>query len=277
MGILRKIEKPSFPPPPKPELKIDEKTAAYIEKLKGDPAFDGPLDIKVGDFDGPLDLLLELVRRARINIEDIFVSPIVDQYLQLTMQQVGDIDFEKATEFIKIASILLEIKAKSLLHKPEENDETSIKRERSHHEEEYALFTELFELMKEKEAVGFFHRLPDPITEVPHVVMADLTTDGLVKAFQKLFLRFDKKHATILQRKIVKDRFTVAEKITNILMVMKHRKQVNFSELFEGDATKNELITTFQALLELLKSQEITVEQPDIFADIIKNRKEIVS
>ena len=262
-------------PQPRP-LVIDEKVGAYIEKLKAEPnEFNGPLDIKIDDFEGPLDLLLHLVKLAKISIEDIFVSKITEQYL-LMMQSITETDLEKASEFIEIAAILIEIKSKSLLPKPELEipDENDSKKELIRRLEEYKLYKQAGEKMKDIETVGIFYKEPDSTATDPHVVLRDMTMEGLLSAMQKLLFKMETRATFTPPRKITLDRFTVADKVGHIRDIMMFREEVNFVELFEADYTKSEIITTFQALLELLKMQAVYADQVETFGDIIIKRRE---
>ncbi|MCL2796566.1 MAG: segregation/condensation protein A [Firmicutes bacterium] len=275
MGVVvKKIAEFELPKPR--TLSLDERTSAYIEKLKTDRAeeFDGPLDVKIDDFDGPLDLLLFMVKAARIDIEDIFVSKITEQYLAL-MQDLAETDLEKASEFIETAAILIEIKSKALLPKPEAEipDENDAKRELIRRLEEYKLFKEAGEKMKLQETVGLFFRPPDPSVGDPQIILRDMTMEGMIGAMQKLFLKMEQRGFSAPPRKIVLDRFTVADKMGHIRDILLIREEVGFTELFESDYTKSEIITTFQALLELLKMQACLAAQDEIFGEIIIRRR----
>ena len=262
---------------PKPRvLSLDERTSAYIEKLMSDGAesFAGPLNVHIDDFEGPLDLLLFMVKASRISIEDIFVSRITDQYLAL-MTGLSEINLEKASEFIEIAAILIEIKSKALLPKPEteQPDENDAKKELIRRLEEYKLYKEAGEKMKRQETVGIFFKSADPSVNDPQIILRDMTMDGLISAMQKLFLKMEQRGAPPLPRKITLDRFTVADKIGHIIDIMLLREEVAFHELFDADYTKSEIITTFQALLELLKLQKVYAEQDEIFGEIMIKRR----
>lgn len=230
--------------------------------------------IKLDDFEGPLDLLLHLIKKSKINIEDIFISQITEQYLGY-MNQIKDIDLDKASEFIEIAAQLLEIKSKSLLPKPvtavdpeaEDDEKRFIQRL-----EEYNLFKQASEKMKRQETVDMHYRDPDDTVGTTKFVLKDMNMQGLIKALQKMFLKLDEKELKSLQRKITLDRFTVSEKMDHIRDAMVLRDNVSFFELFESDYTKSEIITTFQALLELMKLQFLSAEQNEIYGDIILHK-----
>jgi len=280
MGALEKrIERLELTPPPPPQLSIDEKTNAYIEKLTSDNEveFVSPVTVKLDDFDGPLDLLLFLVKKEKVSIEDVFISKITDQYIQI-IKQSEHLDLETASEFIEIAAILLEIKAKALLPQQilPQTDETDSKKELIRRLEEYRLYKEASEKLKQFETTGMFFKPPDSSLTDPTVILKDMTMEGLLKAINKMFLRLEQKGAADTgSKKIVLDRFTVSEKIDHIKDFLTVRKKASFFELFEDENySKSEIITTFQALLELLKTQEVEAEQQEVYGDIIIKRRE---
>ncbi len=233
---------------------------------------DDSLKFKLEQFEGPLDLLYHLIKQAKIDIRDIFISEITEQYLEM-MQDLDSIDMDKAADFTLMAATLLEIKSKQLLPKPEiveyfedaEDPEEQLYRQL----EEYKLFKEASEKLKVIEDVGKFYKEPEPTAgDFRYVLPDQLSLDALITAFSKMMHRVSVKAEAVEERKIEKDRFTVAEKIAQIKDSLLIKKQFKFSELFEDDYSKSEIINTFLALLELLKSQLITVSQQSAFADI---------
>lgn len=231
--------------------------------------------IKLAQFEGPLDLLLHLIKRAKIQICEIFVSEITHQYLDY-ISEMDNVDLEKASEFIEMAAYLVEIKAKALLPKPEvitqqEEDDGS---ELIRRLEEYELYKNASEKMKKSETVRIFFRPPDPKVGDERITLKDMTLEGLFAALQKIYTRIEKRSLTITEREILRDPFTVAEKIELIESVLNVRPRVRFDELFKENCTKNEVITTFQALLELMKLQYLEVTQEETFGEILLIKKE---
>lgn len=240
----------------------------YISKLKDTNDYSDSYNIKIEKFEGPIHLLLQLVKLAKIKIQDIFISKITEQYLSY-MEQIDRLDMEKAAGFIEIATILIEIKSKSLLPlNPEEIEDNSAKKELIQRIEEYKIYKEASEKMKESETVGIYFKEPDNTVGDPRIVLKDMTMDGLTKALQKLFLKLEKQAIVAPQRKITLDRFTVADKISHIKDTMLFREEISFFELFEADYSRSEIITTFQALLELLKLQFAKARQEELFGNI---------
>lgn len=250
-----------------PERKVD--LSGEDKAASADEYNENSYRVKLEQFEGPLDLLLHLIKSAKIRIEDIFVSEITEQYLSY-MDQVASLDLDSASEFIEMAAWLLEIKARTLLPKPQEElpPEEDPQKQLIRRLEEYKLYKEACAKMKEQEAVGMHFRAPDAGLGEPRFVLKDMNMDGLMVALQKMFLKLEKRSITARARHITLDRFTVAEKMSHIKDFMLLRERASFTELFEEDYTKSEIITTFQALLELLKLQFVRVEQQEVFGEI---------
>lgn len=233
--------------------------------------------IKLDQFEGPLDLLLHLIKEAKIDIQDIFISEITEQYLKI-IEDIDEVDIEKASDFIDMAATLLEIKSKKLLPKPvvvddveEEDPEVVFIRQ----VQEYKLFKEASEKLKTIEDVDRFYKKPDEkVGDFRYVLPDSLDVNALINAFTKLMQNVTEKAETPVPRKIEKDRFTVAQKIAHIKDTLLERNNFMFSELFEADYSRSEIINTFLAVLELLKSQLIKVVQDNSFDDIQIYKKE---
>ncbi len=225
---------------------------------------------RLENFEGPLDLLLHLIKEAKIEIKDIFVSQVTEQFLEY-INGLERLDVDKASEYLNMAATLLEIKSKSILPRIEdfaddiEDPETALIRQL----EEYKLFKEASAKLKEQENVLRFYKEPDKSVGDVKIVYNDFNLDGLISAFSKLLMRVDdKKRQENALKEIPKEVFTVRDKIEHIRTNLLERNQMSFFEMFSSYYTRNELITTFQAMLELLKHQYITVEQSEIFDDI---------
>ncbi len=237
----------------------------------------GVFNFKLENFEGPLHLLLALVKAAKVDIEDIFVSDITSQYLELMQQDMSNIDMDKATEFVQMAATLLEIKSKALLPKideefddGEESDEDRIKRQLR----ELELFKEASQLLKPLETIHRFYREPDYTEDDSRTVIKDFSFEKLLDAFAMLLHKVDNTPKAPEPKQIIRDRFSVAEKLYMISVAIKEKKTLRFFELFEADYTKSEIINTFLALLELLKKQVVSAEQDEAFGDIVLTLKD---
>lgn len=226
--------------------------------------------VKLDAFEGPLDLLLHLIKRSKIKICDIYVSDITRQFLQY-IEELDAIDLDKASEFLGMAAYLVEIKAKSLLPKPEilrEGEEEDDGSELIRRLEEYELYKKETEKLKDLETVGMHYREPDHTVGDDRFILKDMTMDGLFAALRKIFERAEKRTLEGVPKEIVRDPFTVDEKIAHIRSSIEFDGKLRFSELFSDYPTVNEIITTFQALLELMKLQFLTAEQSETFGEI---------
>lgn len=246
-----------------------------VENVKN---FDSEVDYTtvLENFEGPLDLLLHLIKQEEIEIKDIFVSQVTEQFLTY-MKALPYLDMEKASDYLNIAATIIDIKARSLVPPPDDDfgddyypDDDDPKMGLIQALEEYRMIKEEANKLKEMETVGYFFKEPDKGIGKTQVKYKDFTLDGLVQAFAKLMLK--RENATSGKggstHSIPKDPYTVKDKIVSIRKTVKEREKVFFDELFEQDAPKTEIVTTFQALLELLKHQFLRVSQDEIFSTI---------
>ena len=226
---------------------------------------------KLSNFDGPLDLLLYLVKQSEIEIKDIFVSEVTDQFLQY-INSVDELDIEKASEYLSMAATLLEIKAKAILPPTPFDDETEEEDPQQaliRRLEEYKIFKEEAEKLKTRENTASFYKAPDDSANDVRIVYTDFNLEGLIKAFVGVMTRADLRQAEKTTKKeIPKEVFTVKDKIAYIREQLLDKQECSFFDLFPLDCSRAELITTFQAMLELLKLQYIKCLQQEIYGDI---------
>ncbi len=237
------------------------------------------LELKLSNFDGPLDLLLSLVKENKIEIKDIFVSQVTEQFLEY-MNQVSELDVELASEYMAMAATLLEIKSRALLPpvvKDDEPEEETPEAVLIRQLEEYKLFKEIVTELKEQENVDRFYRDPDKnVGKEVSVIKENLSMDGFIAAFNKFLAKLQVKsqQSTTVSRTMARESFSVPQKINFIREVLKTVNEFKFAELFEPGASRNEYVTTFIAVLELTKLQIITIRQSDIFEDIVIVKRE---
>lgn len=237
------------------------------------------LELKLSNFDGPLDLLLSLVKENKIEIKDIFVSQVTEQFLEY-MNQVSELDVELASEYMAMAATLLEIKSRALLPpvvKDDESEEETPEAVLIRQLEEYKLFKEIVTELKEQENVDRFYRDPDKnVGKEVSVIKENLSLDGFIAAFNKFLAKLQVKsqQSTTVSRTMARESFSVPQKINFIREVLKTVNEFKFTELFEPGASRNEYVTTFIAVLELTKLQIITIRQSDIFEDIVIVKRE---
>lgn len=235
------------------------------------------LTLHLKDFNGPLDMLLFLIGKAKIDIKDIFVSQVTDQYIQ-SVQSAPDLDMDDASAFIAMAATLLEIKSRSLLPKPKIEEEEDPEQALIRQLEEYQRFKEIARNMQdfEKAAALLFHKLPEEYPLPPPTLeLRNLTMDGLLAAFARVMARVkaDDEPTESAARRIVRDEYTVARCTAHILRKLK-KGPVRFEKLFSPHPTRDEVVTLFLALLELMRLGRAGVAQDGVFGEMLVEPRE---
>lgn len=230
------------------------------------------------DFDGPLDLLLHLINKAQVDIKDIFVSQITDQYIE-HVQNAVDLDMDDATDFLVMAATLLEIKSRAMLPRPPrlEEDEEDPEQALIRRLEEYKRFRETAaEMQRFEQAAGAMYvKLPEEYPLPPqNVELTGLTLEGLVSAFLRIYNRRPAEPETrevnhYAPRDIRRDEHTVQECMLVLLKGLKQQGSLRFETVFSQAPTKEEVVTLFLALLELLRLGETHIVQEDVYGDIL--------
>lgn len=251
--------------PQQPKIVPIVVSANDLQKFENSSAY----KIKLENFEGPLDLLLYLIKDSKAEIEDIKLAEITDQYLEY-MKDLDSIDMETAAEFIDIAATLLEIKSKHLLPqeqevKVDEQDDEQLLLMRL---KEYKLFKEASEKLKLQENVDRLYRVPDEKVNDFRIILKQMNVENLISAFTKMLSRASIEVAVEETKTIERDRWTVEEKEFEIRTLVTEKGSLKFSEIVTSDFTRGEIITTFMALLEMLKRQEIEVSQDEQFGEI---------
>ena len=233
-------------------------------------------EFKLKDFDGPLDLLLTLIGKAQIDIRDIFVSEITDQYLEI-VRNAPDLDMDEASDFLLMAATLLEIKSRAMLPRaPKQEDEPDPETELIRRLEEYKRFRETAESMKEFEASAkrVFTKLPEEYPLPPQEVeLTGLTLEGLQEAFLRIWQRRpqlddDPESNHYAPRNIHRDNHTVQDCMLNLLYRIRKKKRMRFEDAFSDAPTREEVVTYFLAVLELLKLGQMHVRQDTVYGGI---------
>lgn len=230
------------------------------------------LSLSLSNFNGPLDLLLHLVKEAKIEIKDIFLSEVTSQFLAY-MTQLNTLDVDKASEYMEIAATLLEIKSHSLLPVmpglEDDSSETSEKLLIKRLEEYAKLFKEASMELKELENVDRLYKEPSKEAGNVRFTVKDLSLENLLNAFAGILHKVElRKLDTNSPRQIKKETFSIKGKMIFIKDLLIENDETYFFSLFGEDTTANEVVVTFSALLELMKLQFIKTEQPNAFGDI---------
>ncbi|MDD2469950.1 MAG: segregation/condensation protein A [Bacilli bacterium] len=228
--------------------------------------------VKIDEFEGPLDLLLHLIKEANIDIYDIKISDITEQYLDY-IKAMEALNLSIASEYLVMAAELIEIKSRSLLPSKDGDDvdefeedpkEALIKRlvDYKHYKEITATFKEL-----EQERNQIFTKLPSNINEYreDNTPRETRSISLLLEAFASFLERHE--YQKPLHTKVTTKEVSVSERISKIRNILATSKEINFEALFD-EWTREYVVATFLAILQMAKEQEITIEQNDSFDHI---------
>jgi len=222
--------------------------------------------VKLEAYEGPLDLLLYLIKKDEVDIWDIPVSQIAGEYLEyINMMKL--LDLNVIGEFLVMASTLMKIKSCMLLPQEETGIGEEIEDPRSELVEqllEYEMYKERAKTLAEKEEAQskLFTR---PLSEIPSSQATfEASLFDLLTAFHNVL----KEKTPEIVREIEPFKFTLEEKVEEILKRLEKEDRISFSLLFKECLSKGELIVTFLALLELIKQKRVRIRQPKLFAEI---------
>ncbi len=215
-------------------------------------------------FEGPLDLLLFLINRSQIDIKEIFISNITEQYLEYS-SQMEYADMENRSSFLIMAARLIEIKSGKLLPKPiyEQEDEEDEESKLIRQLQEYKLYKMACGQLKikEEEAKQRYYRLPEEVMDRTELNLEGVDIAALKEAFYEILKRIEEINELPPSREIERETFSVQEKLFSIRQKLFNSKKLTFKELFNKNSTKIEVIVTFIALLELIKLGQVIVTQ----------------
>ncbi|AOR23875.1 segregation/condensation protein A [Clostridium taeniosporum] len=240
--------------------------------------------IKIKDFEGPFDLLLHLIKKNKMDIYNVEISKITNQYLKY-IDEMKVMDLEITSEFIVVAATLIEIKSKQLLpkikkHEDEDNEE----------DQEEELIQKLILYKKIKKAAGFFKdryvnsgevytKKPEIIeeTNLPNNddIFKNLTLLELYNMYNNLLEIYNNKQnkSNVIQKRIYVDKYKLEDKLEYLLELIENNKVSNFYEIMNKCECKLECIVSFLALLEMVKLRKIKVYQNDNFNNILIERR----
>ncbi|WP_163101051.1 segregation/condensation protein A [Peribacillus alkalitolerans] len=239
-------------------------------------------NVKIDAFEGPLDLLLHLINRLEIDIYDIPVSEITEQYL-IFIHTMKELQLDVASEYLVMAATLLAIKSKMLLPKHEEETEDENLEFGYDEDPRDELVEKLIEYKKYKEAAGEFKQLetergmiftkpPSDLSQLstelqPEKLDLNVSLYDMLSAFQKLLRR--QKLQKPLQTKITRQEISIEKRMNEVMeKIRKFKGKISFFTLFPYE-DREHLVVTFLSILELMKTDEIIVEQQNNFEDIV--------
>ncbi len=221
-------------------------------------------DVHLDTFEGPLDLLLHLVRKTDLEIQEIQVSEITTEYLAY-LDTIQNLDLDTAGDFLVMASTLMQIKAK-MLHPDNEKDKEDADIELDKIKErllEYQKYKEVSKLLsnKEQEYSQTYYRPEPVIPEQDYEI--DATIYDLVKSFQNALRTLPEEVREIMYKEI-----PIETKIREILDILEGKQYLTFSEIAKIQTSRSAMVVCFMAVLELVKNKQVVAKQSELFEDI---------
>ena len=229
-------------------------------------------EITIDNFSGPLDLLLHLIKQSKMDIMNIKLEIIIDEYLDY-INKMSEMNLDVASSYLVMASELLEIKSKMLLPKEDDEEEEEDPKERlinrlilyQQYKDQVDSFKEL-----EKDRGTYYTKIPSNLdeyqTEEKKALIDGVSLDDLVKAFEEFLNRIDLEKP--VHTKVTKKELSVEDRIVNIKTRFKKQKRIDFFDLFEVKS-KEYVVVTFLAILEMAKNRELIIYQDGNFDNIV--------
>jgi len=232
------------------------------------------MNLCINDFEGPLDLLLHLVKTAKMNIYDIDTKFIIDKYLEF-IESIEKKDIDKMSEYLVMAAELIHLKSRLLLNLDTEeiNEEYSINSEEDLKNklieyEKYQNVTNVLKKLEEKRS-EFFTKYPENLKDYDSeekLVEKNMDIELLSNALLELEKRIN--YQKPLHTKITRREISVEQRTTYIRDILKVRKKIDFLDLFE-DYNKDMIVATFLSILEMCKNKEVSLTQKSNFGNIL--------
>ena len=235
--------------------------------------------VRLDIFEGPLDLLLYLIKKDEIDIYEISIERITKQYCEY-IDTFKMLNIDLASEFVVMAANLMYIKSRTLLPKPEQPPDEDAEED----DPRWDLIRQLLEYKKFKDAANFLGEREYEQGELfAHIPEAPKFSSGpppppnvnifdLIRAFQNVLKRFQEEELELGE--IVDDLYTVSDKIDYLLERVIPGTRLSFASMFEKVTSRTEVIVTFLALLELIRLKQFCFEQQDPLGDIEVIRRE---
>lgn len=229
--------------------------------------------IKINNFEGPLDLLCHLIDKNKMDIYDINISEITDQYIEY-INQMEKMNLDVTSEFLVMSSTLLYLKSKHLLPKQQEDEEEITEEELIRRIIEYKKYKEITKKLKENflEYSKRFYKMPEEIelpkqkveTEYNNQMIPDIYKSILQKNTDKI-----NENASNIEKIAITETYTVGDKVKEMYRALIKYKKFTFNKLFSvKKRSRTEVVTAFSGLLEMSRRNKVTTEQDELFGDI---------
>ena len=234
--------------------------------------------IKLENFEGPLDLLCHLIDKNKMDIYDIKINEIADQYIEY-LNQMEEMNLDIASEFIMMASTLIYLKSKSLLPKQEEAEEELTEEELIQRIIEYKKYKEIIKKLKvnyeenSKIFLGNQEQIELPKKRIEKEYDKDLIPNLYKTLLEKNEEKINK-NAENIEKIAITDNYTVTSKVKEMFKALIKNNKFVFNKLFSlKEHNKQEVVTAFSGLLEMSKRDKVNTKQEDLFEDIIVEKK----
>lgn len=234
--------------------------------------------IKIDNFEGPLDLLCHLIDVNKMNIYDINLNEITDQYIKY-INEMEKMNLEIASEFLVMASTLLYLKSKKLLPKQEEETEELTEEELIRRIIEYKKFKEISKVLKENYFIysNRIYKMQEDIILPKRKLEAEYNKDFIPELYKDLIQRTSEKinvNAKNIEKIALVENYTVGSKVKEMFKVLIKQKKFVFNKLFSiKKRNKQEVVTAFSGLLELSRRSKVETTQEELFGDITVEKK----
>ncbi len=236
--------------------------------------------IKLENFEGPLDLLVHLIDKNKMDIYDINLSEITDQYIEY-INEMEKMNLEVTSEFLVMASTLLYLKSKNLLPNQENDEQELTEEELLQRIIDYKKYKEITKMLKEmyQNSNTVIFKTPEQIElpkqklekEYKKEIIAEMYADIIERSAERL-----NKNAKNIEKIAITETYTVADKVKVMFKELLHNKKFVFNRLFPSKkCSRPEIVTAFSGLLELSRRNKVLTSQPELFGDITveKNNK----
>lgn len=236
--------------------------------------------IKIENFEGPLDLLCTLVEKNKMNIYDINLSEITDQYIEY-INQMQEMNLEVTSEFVIMASTLLYLKSKNLLPSKNDEEEEITEEELIRRIVEYKKYKDITAKLREnfEQFSNRLFKLPEQITLPKQNLKAEYDNNTIPSIYSALVIRNEErinKNAKNIEKIAITENYTVASKLKDMFRELIRHKKFVFNKLFSTKQhSKNEVVTAFSGLLELSRRNKVVTYQDELFGDINVKRNKI--
>ncbi len=234
--------------------------------------------IKIDNFEGPLDLLCYLIDKNKMNIYDVNLSDITEQYIEF-LNAMEEMNLEIASEFLVMASTLLYLKSKKLLPKQEEEEEEITEEELIRRIIEYKKFKEISKVFKENYKIyaNRYYKGQEEIKLPKQKLEKDYDPEKIPEVYRLLVERNSVKinqNAKNIEKIALVDKYTVSEKVREMYKILAKQKKFIFNKLFAiNKKEKQEVVTAFSGLLEMSRRNKVETSQEELFGDIVVEEK----